>query len=70
MEDTLIQTYLALHQKAWGRISPKIGIYTVPRESPTYELSIVIGSYNTKDLLRECLQSVELEAAGLSTGKF
>ena len=39
-------------------------------ESYTYELSIVIVSYNTKDLLRECLQSVEREAAGLSTEIF
>jgi GT2 family glycosyltransferase len=38
----------------------------VPRESYPYELSIVIVSYNTKDLLRECLQSVEREAAGLN----
>jgi GT2 family glycosyltransferase len=51
-------------------ISQKLGIYTVPRESYTYELSIVIVSYNTKDLLRECLQSVECEAAGLNTEIF
>ena len=45
-------------------ISQKLGIYTVPRESYTYELSIVIVSYNTKDLLRECLQSVHREMTG------
>ncbi len=39
----------------------------MPRETHTYELSIVIVSYNTRDLLRECLQSVEQEANGLST---
>jgi hypothetical protein len=48
-------------------ISKKLGLYTVARESYPYDLSIVIVSYNTKDLLRECLQSVEREAAGLST---
>jgi GT2 family glycosyltransferase len=42
----------------------------VPRESYTCELSIVIVSYNTKDSLRECLQSVHREAAGLSTEVF
>jgi GT2 family glycosyltransferase len=51
-------------------ISQKLGIYTVPKESYTYELSIVIVSYNTKDLLRECLQSVEREVPGLSTEIF
>jgi glycosyltransferase involved in cell wall biosynthesis len=44
----------------------KLGLYTVARESYPYDLSIVIVSYNTKDLLRECLHSVEREAAGLS----
>jgi hypothetical protein len=47
--------------------SKKLGLYTVARESYPYDLSIVIVSYNTKDLLRECLQSMEREAAGLST---
>jgi GT2 family glycosyltransferase len=42
----------------------------VPRESYKFELSIVIVSYNTKDLLRECLQSVQREAAGLSAEIF
>lgn len=42
----------------------------MPREGYTYELSIVIVSYNTRDLLRECLQSVQREAAGLSTEIF
>jgi GT2 family glycosyltransferase len=51
-------------------ISEKLGFYTVPRESYTYDLSIVIVSYNTKDLLRECLQSVHREATGLSTEIF
>jgi GT2 family glycosyltransferase len=51
-------------------ISKKLGFFTVPRESYTYELSIVIVSYNTKDLLRECLQSVHREAGGLSTEIF
>ena len=36
------------------------------RESYTYDLSIVIVSYNTRDLLRECLASVYREANGLS----
>jgi GT2 family glycosyltransferase len=48
-------------------ISQKFGNYTVSRESYTYELSIVIVSYNTRDLLRECLQSVYREADGIST---
>jgi GT2 family glycosyltransferase len=48
-------------------ISEKLGTYTVPRESYKYELSIVIVSYNTKDLLRECLQSVDREKTGLDT---
>ena len=47
-------------------ISNKIGTYTVSRENYTYELSVVIVSYNTKDLLRECLQSVYREADGMS----
>ena len=47
--------------RLWQNISQRLGIYTVPRESYTYELSIVIVSYNTKDLLRECLQSVQRE---------
>jgi GT2 family glycosyltransferase len=51
-------------------ISKKLGFFTVPRESYTYELSIVIVSYNTKDLLRECLQSVHREAGSLSTEIF
>ena len=38
----------------------------MPREKYTYELSVVIVSYNTKDLLRECLQSVYREADGMS----
>jgi GT2 family glycosyltransferase len=68
MQATLIEAYGCCNQQAWGQnISQKLGINTVPRESYTYELSIVIVSYNTKDLLRECLQSVEREAAGLST---
>ncbi len=37
------------------------------RDSYTYELSLVIVSYNTKELLRECLQSVLREADGIST---
>jgi GT2 family glycosyltransferase len=38
----------------------------VQRESYPYEVSIVIVSRNTKDLLRKYLQSVEREAAGLN----
>jgi GT2 family glycosyltransferase len=38
----------------------------VPREAYTYQLSIVIVSYNTKHVLRDCLQSVQREAAGLN----
>jgi GT2 family glycosyltransferase len=38
----------------------------VPTESYRYELSIVIVSYNTKDLLRECLQTVHHETTGLA----
>jgi GT2 family glycosyltransferase len=51
-------------------ISNKSGIYTVPRKSYTCELSIVIVSYNTKDLLRECLQSVDREMTNLDTETF
>jgi len=40
------------------------------RENYTYELSIVIVSYNTKDLLRECLLTVHREATGLNTEIF
>ena len=36
------------------------------RESYEFELSVVVVSYNTKDLLRECLQSVQREVAGVS----
>jgi GT2 family glycosyltransferase len=39
----------------------------VHRENYTCELSIVIVSYNTKDLLRECLQSVHREMIALDT---
>ena len=42
----------------------------MPRETYTYELSIVIVSYNTKDVLRDCLESVEREATGLNTEVF
>src|SRR3984885_13112931 len=61
---------LVLHNQGFRNISKKLGLFTVLRESYSYELSIVIVSYNTKDLLRECLQSVEREAAGLSTEIF
>ncbi len=47
-------------------LSNKFGTYTVQRESYQYELSIVIVSYNTMDLTRECLQSVYREAEGIS----
>ena len=71
MQATLIRDLFGTASESLGQnISQKLGIYTVPRESYTYELSIVIVSYNTKDLLRECLQSVEREAAGLSTEIF
>jgi hypothetical protein len=48
-------------------ISKSLGIYTVDRESYPYDLSVVIVSYNTRDLLRECLRSVEREAPGIRT---
>jgi GT2 family glycosyltransferase len=51
-------------------ISEGSGIYTMGRESYTHELSIVIVSYNTKDLLRECLHSVQLEINGLDAEVF
>jgi GT2 family glycosyltransferase len=56
-------TPLAVAQE---NISNKLGTYTVARESYLYDLSIVIVSYNTKDLTRECLQSVYREAEGIS----
>ncbi len=31
----------------------------------TFDVSIVIASFNTRDVLRECLESVERESAGL-----
>ena len=31
----------------------------------TFDVSIVIVSFNTRDVLRECLESVERESAGL-----
>jgi GT2 family glycosyltransferase len=51
-------------------ISEKLGLYTVARESYTYELSIVIVSYNTKQLLLECLQSVHHEITDLNSEVF
>jgi hypothetical protein len=39
----------------------------MPSKSYTRELPVVIVSYNTKDLLRECLQSVHRETTGLNT---
>jgi len=51
-------------------VSRRIGTYTVDKEKYMYELSVVIVSYNTKELLRECLQSVHREAAGLSSEIF
>jgi len=46
MGGTLIQTYLTLHQKAWGSLGQNISqnrnLYRA-QESPTYELSIVMG---------------------------
>jgi hypothetical protein len=39
----------------------------MPSKSYTRELPFVIVSYNTKDLLRECLQSVHRETTGLNT---
>jgi GT2 family glycosyltransferase len=51
-------------------ISQKLGFFTVLRENYTYELSIVIVSYNTKDLLRECLLTVHREATGLNSEIF
>lgn len=48
-------------------ISNKLGTYTVPGESYLYELSVVIVSYNTRDLTRECLQYACREAQGIST---
>jgi hypothetical protein len=71
MGGTLIQTYLTLHQKAWGSLGQNISqnrnLYRAQGKS---YLRVVHrdGSYNTIDLLRQCFQSVELEAAGLSTG--
>jgi GT2 family glycosyltransferase len=38
-----------------------------PSASPQYDASIVIVSFNTREILRECLQSVLLEAEGLNT---
>lgn len=39
---------------------------TIPDSSvETFDVSIVIVSFNTRDVLRECLQSVERESAGL-----
>jgi GT2 family glycosyltransferase len=35
-------------------------------ENYPHEASVIIVSFNTKDILRECLQSVEREAAGLN----
>ena len=35
------------------------------RETYTHDLSIVIVSYNTKDVLRDCLKSVQREAIGI-----
>ena len=52
---------------AHENISNKSGTYTELRESYLYELSIVIVSYNTKDLTRECLQYVYREAEGINT---
>jgi hypothetical protein len=39
----------------------------MPSKSYTREMPAVVVSYNTKDLLRECLQSVHREATGLNT---
>jgi GT2 family glycosyltransferase len=52
---------------AQENLSYKSGTYTVAAESYPYELSIVIVSYNTKDLTRECLQYVCREAEGIRT---
>jgi GT2 family glycosyltransferase len=54
-------------QVAQQNISHKLGTNTGQRESYQFELSVVIVSYNTKDLTRECLQSVYREAEGIST---
>ena len=37
-----------------------------PAQQSSCEASVVIVSFNTRDVLRECLQSVELESAGLA----